>query len=72
MSTLECWLQCGEPLAAQDAVWILPPGALAGRVNEDGVRILDEQEVPPETDGAVPLHRDCWRAWQEPPEAVER
>lgn len=71
MSTLKCWLQCGEPLAAHDAVWILPPGA-ADRVNEDGVRILDEQEVPPDTEGAVPLHRDCWRAWQEPPEAFER
>ena len=70
--TLECWLQCGDPLAAEDAIWILPPGASAARVNEDGVRILDEHEVPPDTAGAVPLHRECWRAWQEPPEAMEK
>ena len=73
MSNIDCWLECGQPLDAENAVWIVPGGTSSGRVNEDGVRILDdEQEVPPETAGAVPLHRECWRAWQTPPELMDR
>jgi hypothetical protein len=70
---IDCWLECGQPLDVDEAVWIVPGGTPAARVNEDGVRILDdEQEVPADTAGAVPLHRDCWHAWQTPPELTER
>ena len=68
MQTLKCWLECGQLLTKDDAVWIIPGGS-PGHVNEDGVQILDDDhEVPSDTDGAVPLHRDCWRAWVTPPE----
>ena len=70
---IDCWLECGQPLEAQDAVWIVPGGISTARVNEDGVRILDdEQEVSADTAGAVPLHRECWQAWMTPPEVTER
>ena len=73
MQKIACWLECGQPLDVDEAVWIVPGGLPNSRVNEDGVRILDdEQEVSADTAGAVPLHRDCWRAWQTPPELTER
>ena len=73
MQKIDCWLECGQPLGVEDAVWIVPGGMPTARVNEDGVRFLDdEQEVPAGTAGAVPLHRECWRAWLTPPEAMER
>ena len=73
MQKVDCWLECGQPLHAEDAVWIVPGGMPTARLNEDGVRILDdEHDVPADTAGAVPLHRECWQAWMTPPELAER